>query len=770
VPRGGGKMNRMFKQVILVFTMIILLLSLSSCTKPLDEKGQIDNIKTFTRLYGYVKYFYPGDEAASIDWEKFAIYGTKYVEKAANQSQLKQKLEELFLPIAPALVIHKSSEKKEFSKMTITPPDTQEMKVISWQHRGVGLSARSVYKSIRLNRKTKFKMGNSFGNISSSINATPYRGKDIKISSAIKVKEGNGQMWLRVDGAKRGSGFFDNMNDRPATENEWKYYEIIGDISKDAKTLNFGSFLKGSGQLWVDDFKIWIKDKESKDWQLVTIKNPSFEKGTAGKFPEQWTSNSKEYTIKVTTETAMEGKQSIQITPLTESKVIAEPLFEKKAAFGEYIAKEIGSGLSCIMPLALYGTETDTFPKAVQEKYAQLKAAIKASVPKKISGDNIYVRLGDITIAWNVFQHFYPYFDIAKTNWLAELPKALKSAYKDKTEFQFMFTLKKLVAALKDGHGRAGLRKNNDLNFLCPIAWDIIEDKLVITKVLDKELKNLKPGDVVTKIDGNDTKEFIEYKKQFIAAATEGWMRYRLKIDLNHGAKDTEIKLTVLRDGKESEIVLKRSMDRRKYYGLLISKKKSKKIEEGIYYLNLDQIPMKEITAMMPKLVKAKAIICDLRGYPKGNHDIISHLLKENDTTKDWMRVPQLIYPDYEKPVFKNYGWEMEASKPHLNAKIIFITGGGAISYAESFMGYIEHYKLATIIGQPTAGTNGNVNTLSLPGDYYITWTGMRVVKHDGSQHHGVGILPNIPMDYTIKGIKEGRDELMEKAIEVAKE
>jgi len=56
-----------------------------------------------------------------------------------------------------------------------------------------------------------------------------------------------------------------------------------------------------------------------------------------------------------------------------------------------------------------------------------------------------------------------------------------------------------------------------------------------------------------------------------------------------------------------------------------------KKIEEGILYLNLDQIPMEEINKLMPELEKAKAIICDLRGYPKGNSGLINHLLKEKE-------------------------------------------------------------------------------------------------------------------------------------------
>jgi hypothetical protein len=86
-----------------------------------------------------------------------------------------------------------------------------------------------------------------------------------------------------------------------------------------------------------------------------------------------------------------------------------------------------------------------------------------------------------------------------------------------------------------------------------------------------------------------------------------------------------------------------------------------------------------------------------------------------------------------------------------------------------SVMGFVEGYQLAEIVGQPTAGTNGNVIAMVLPGGFRMMWTGMKVVKHNGSQHHLIGILPTVPTERTIQGIREGRDEFLEKAIEVIK-
>jgi hypothetical protein len=46
----------------------------------------------------------------------------------------------------------------------------------------------------------------------------------------------------------------------------------------------------------------------------------------------------------------------------------------------------------------------------------------------------------------------------------------------------------------------------------------------------------------------------------------------------------------------------------------------------------------------------------------------------------------------------------------------------------------------------------------------------MKVLKHDGTQHHGVGIRPTIPAAPTQAGVAAGRDELLERGIAVLKQ
>jgi C-terminal processing protease CtpA/Prc len=97
----------------------------------------------------------------------------------------------------------------------------------------------------------------------------------------------------------------------------------------------------------------------------------------------------------------------------------------------------------------------------------------------------------------------------------------------------------------------------------------------------------------------------------------------------------------------------------------------------------------------------------------------------------------------------------------------VFLTDGRAISYAESVMGYVADRKLGTIIGSTTAGANGNVTTFAVPGGFRIAFTGMRVTGHDGqTPHHLTGITPHITARKTIAGLREGRDEVLARALE----
>ena len=127
-------------------------------------------------------------------------------------------------------------------------------------------------------------------------------------------------------------------------------------------------------------------------------------------------------------------------------------------------------------------------------------------------------------------------------------------------------------------------------------------------------------------------------------------------------------------------------------------------------------------------------------------------------------------HPNQEGVEFQRSHWNIDPKEPRIRAELVFLTDGRAISYAESCMGIVEHYRLGEIVGAPTAGANGNINRLTVPGGYLIIWTGMKVTKHDDTRHHRVGILPTVPCRPTVNGIAAGRDELLERGIETLRD
>ena len=72
-----------------------------------------------------------------------------------------------------------------------------------------------------------------------------------------------------------------------------------------------------------------------------------------------------------------------------------------------------------------------------------------------------------------------------------------------------------------------------------------------------------------------------------------------------------------------------------------------------------------------------------------------------------------------------------------------------------------------TVIGSTTAGADGNVSTILLPGGLRTMISGIGVYYPDGTETQRIGIVPDIEVKPTISGIRNEKDELLEKAIEL---
>lgn len=456
-------------------------------------------------------------------------------------------------------------------------------------------------------------------------------------------------------------------------------------------------------------------------------------------------------------------------TPYSSQRVTAAgrpPANTGLSVPGEPLVVSLGGGVSALVPLTLYRDAGGTIPQASGGVVPPVPDKPAGFVP---SGNDRATRLAGVALAWTVFQHFYPYFDVVPVDWAGQLPKTLAAAAQAKGAEPYFDLLRGLVAALQDGHGRA-IHTSKLFDHQLPVAWDWIEGQLVITYADPAGAPGLSRGDVVQSLNGRPVQQALANEEKLISSATSQYRRWQALENLLLGNPNEAVRLKVKRArGGVANVTLRRSLPLVDGFVFLGEPRPEKiaEIRPGIFYVDLDRVDDSDFRAALDRLAAAQGIVFDLRGYPNNVSPIVLQHLTDSPIRSSIFNVPVITLPDRQGLRFEDHGWNVAPATPRLRARAAFLTDGRAISYAETYLGMVENYHLAEIVGAPTAGTNGNVNVLPLPGGYFLAWTGMQVLKHDGSRLHGVGIPPTVPASRTLKGVAAGRDELLEKAVEV---
>ena len=430
----------------------------------------------------------------------------------------------------------------------------------------------------------------------------------------------------------------------------------------------------------------------------------------------------------------------------------------------------LGPQLVAWVPVALWRDASGTLPHTATTAppWSDSLRALRLRDTSLYSPRDRAVRLADVAIAWAVLDQFYPYFDVVGVDWDAELSRALRDAARAHDACEQRDVLARMVAALHDGHGN--VRHPCERLASLPFLATSIGGRIFLTTV-DTSVTGARPGDEILAVDGEPTPQRLARLRPTISASTPGHLAFVEAAAIMAGAEADARVALAHPDGTRGDLVLRRSM--RAWQLREPRPPVLHEIRPGIWYVNLARLTTAEWDAALPTLEKAAGLVFDMRGYPSGlePEPFFAHISRDTVRSAQWW-VPRMAMPrtgprSTPLPFLRRESWRIPPLAPYLAAPKVFITDGRAISYAESVMGIVEHYQLGAIVGEATAGTNGNVNPFTLPGGYAVRFSGMRVLKQDGSRHHGVGILPTVPVRRTRAGIVAGRDELLERAIAV---
>ena len=252
------------------------------------------------------------------------------------------------------------------------------------------------------------------------------------------------------------------------------------------------------------------------------------------------------------------------------------------------------------------------------------------------------------------------------------------------------------------------------------------------------------------------------------AGAKEGDVLYAVdgepvaKLDMDSivlrikGEKGTKVLLTVLRDGKEKTLEAVRD----KVVVKTVSYEMKPNQIGYLYVSGFEEVTYQQFENAITALKKQgmKALVIDLRNNPGGNFDTVCDML-------DYILPEGVIISTKDK---NGKGQVVKSDAEHaLKLPLAVLVNGNSASASEVFSGAVQDYGIGTIIGTTTYGKGIVQELYQLPDGTCLKITTSEYYTPNGRSIHGVGIQPDIEVEYVYDETNPERDNQLQKALEV---
>jgi C-terminal processing protease CtpA/Prc len=385
---------------------------------------------------------------------------------------------------------------------------------------------------------------------------------------------------------------------------------------------------------------------------------------------------------------------------------------------------------------------------------------------------------------WNVIHFFYPYKHLLDDDWDKILSRFIPIFESAANAREYELAVAELGTHVPDGH--TGMTGPELTKFFgeapVPIRLRLVEKLPVISHLLDETISKeagIQVGDVLVTVDGEPVEERMKRLGKYIASSTPQWHELVILRRLLNGPEGSAVKIG-LRDGsnKLKVVTLTRS---RKYLQPIPVKPGNKVfrvLPDNIGYVDLERLTIQQVDAMFEEFKDTTSIIFDLRNYPQGTAWAIAPRLNVKGARNGALYHSQLLdgflqvdddhlqdngRVSFHQPLPKTDKWIYKG-------KTVTLIDERSISQSEHSGLYFEAACGTTFIGSHTAGANGDVTNFTLPGGLTVRFSGHDVCHADGRQLQRIGLVPHIEVKPTIAGIRENKDEVLERAIKFLKE
>lgn len=374
---------------------------------------------------------------------------------------------------------------------------------------------------------------------------------------------------------------------------------------------------------------------------------------------------------------------------------------------------------------------------------------------------------------WNAFAYYAPNVDITPVDWDQALREGIDEMLGAEDRAAYLKALGSLSSKTGDAHvamvdDALSLYRFYGSHFLrCSF---LVIDGQVVVQYCDEKETSLHPGDVILAIDGTPMTDRIAELSRYFALPEPDKFGKVLAIPLLN-TKGPTARVTVLRDGEQLDLSVYTTNQ------LFVPENpwKNGTLENGqIGYIDPAALREGDVEKLMENFAGTRGLIVDLRQYPSV---FLPYLLGEylvpEPTQFATLTLPNPALPGsyFRQESFYTGAGTLQATGetayPPYTGKVVLLMNENSISQSEFTVMALRQSPRAVVVGSLSVGADGNAVYLKLPGNVQSSFTGMGVYTPEGEATQRVGLQPDIVCLPTVEGLRDGQDELMNKAIEI---
>lgn len=272
-------------------------------------------------------------------------------------------------------------------------------------------------------------------------------------------------------------------------------------------------------------------------------------------------------------------------------------------------------------------------------------------------------------------------------------------------------------------------------------------------------------GDVLEQIDGHAVADLVEKWRPLYADSNEAARLRDMGMSLTQGAcgartavVQRDRKTVILKPVRVAEGSLSTIAHTHDLAGPTF-----RLLSKDVAYLKLSSIKAADIPGYIEAARDTKGLIVDIRNYPSEFVVFALGLMLVSHPTP----FARFTFADLSNPGAFDWGDRLllQPVPTHYAGKVIILVDEVSQSSAEYTAMALQSTPNAIVVGSTTAGADGNVSRIPLPGNFSSMMSGLGVFYPDKAQTQRAGVRIDVKSTPTIAGVKAGRDEVLETGI-----